>query len=373
VTLAEKMARRGPKRLLALDGGGIRGLISVEVLAEIEMRLGRELDAGPGFVLADYFDYIAGTSTGGIIAVLLSLGWSAARIRAFYVDHGREMFRHAIAPWRIYRSLYRATDLRATLAKLIGPDTTLGSEQLRTLLLLVMRNANTDSPWPLSNNPAAKYNTRGDANCNLDLPLWQLVRASAAAPLFFPPEILRVGRTRFAFTDGGMTSYNNPAFLLFLMATLAPYNLGWPIGEDRLLLVSIGTGTNPRPRTAQTQNIFTGIMSVLMDPRFAALVQQDVLCRVFGKCLAGDAIDGEIGDLMDAAASPFPKHFTYVRYNGELSRSGLDALQLPDVDPLQVGKLDSVAHIGDLCRVGRAIAEREVRIEHFRGFLSSSP
>jgi len=372
VTLAEKMARPGPKRLLALDGGGIRGLISVEVLAQIEQRLGRELGAGPGFVLADYFDYIAGTSTGGIIAVLLSLGWSAERIRAFYVDHGREMFRHAIAPWRIYRSLYRATDLRATLARLIGPDTTLGSEQLRTLLLLVMRNANTDSPWPLSNNPAAKYNNRGEADCNLDLPLWQLVRASAAAPLFFPPEILRVGRSKFAFTDGGMTSYNNPAFLLFLMATLAPYNLGWPIGEDRLLLVSIGTGTNPRPRTAQTQNIFTGIMSVLMDPRFAALVQQDLLCRVFGKCLAGDPIDGEIGDLTDPAASPFPKHFTYVRYNGELSRSGLDALQLPDVDPLQVSKLDSVAHIGDLCRVGRAIAEREVRIEHFRGFLGAA-
>ena len=225
MTLAEKTARPGPKRLLALDGGGIRGLISVEILAEIEMRLARELGAGPEFVLADYFDYIAGTSTGGIIAVLLSLGWSAARIRAFYVDHGREMFRHAIAPWRIYRSLYRATDLSATLANLIGPDTTLGSDRLRTLLLLVMRNADTDSPWPLSNNPAAKYNARGDANCNLELPLWQLVRASAAAPLFFPPEILRVGRTKFAFTDGGMTSYNNPAFLLFLMATLAPYNL----------------------------------------------------------------------------------------------------------------------------------------------------
>jgi hypothetical protein len=367
--LAEKIGRPGPKRLLALDGGGIRGLISVEVLAAMERELGGQLGAGPDFVLADYFDYIAGTSTGGIIAVLLSLGWSAARIRAFYVEHGREMFRRAIAPWRLYRSVYRSADLRATLRRLIGPDTTLGSERLRTLLMLVMRNANTDSPWPLSNNPMAKYNNSGAAEGNLDLPLWQLVRASAAAPLFFPPEVLRVGRTEFAFTDGGMTSYNNPAFLLFLMATLAPYNLRWPIGEDRLLLVSIGTGTNPRPHTGRAHNIFTGILSVLMDPRFAALVQQDFLCRVFGKCLVGDPIDGEVGDLMDPTASPFPKHFTYVRYNAELSRSGLDALQLPDVEPLQVSKLDSVAHIDDLCRVGRAVAEHAVRIEHFRGFL----
>lgn len=371
MTLEAKLARPGPRRLLALDGGGIRGLLSVEILAEMESLLRQHTGAGPDFVLADYFDYIAGTSTGGIIAVLLSLGWSTAAIRSFYVDHGRQMFHRAFAPWRLYRSMYRATDLRSTLRTLIGPETTLGSESVRTLLMLVMRNVNTDSPWPISNNPAAKYNRRGEAGCNLDLPLWQLVRASTAAPLFFPPELVRVGDTEFAFTDGGMTSYNNPAFLLFLMATLAPYRLGWPAGEDQLLLVSVGTGTNPRPDTRRSSNVFGGVMSLLMDPRFAALVQQDLLCRVFGRCRIGDPIDAEVGDMIDPAASPFAKQFTYVRYNAELSRPGLDALGLPDVNPRQVGKLDSVAHMEDLRRVGRAVAERHVRAGHFAGFLGS--
>jgi patatin-like phospholipase/acyl hydrolase len=70
---------------------------------------------------------------------------------------------------------------------IIGEDMTLGSDKLQTLLLLVLRSATTDSPWPLSNNPSAKYNDRNRADCNLLLPLWQLVRASTAAPTYFHP------------------------------------------------------------------------------------------------------------------------------------------------------------------------------------------
>jgi len=369
VTIEERIKRPGPKRLLALDGGGIRGLITLEVLAEIERRLRERLGAGEDFVLADYFDYIAGTSTGAIIGTLLSLGLPVAPIRTFYLEHGRDIFRRAIAPWRLYRAVFRETGLSARLRLLLGPDTTLGTDRLRTLLLLVMRNADTDSPWPVSNNPEAKYNRAGHEGCNLDLPLWQLVRASAAAPLLFRPEAIHVGRMSYRFVDGGITSYNNPAFLLFLMATLAPYNLGWPVGEDRLLLVSVGTGTTPRPHAAADPNVLGAAVSVLMDPRFAALVEQDFLCRVFGRCLVGDPIDSEVGDLKDPRACPFPKLFTYVRYNAELSRRGLGALQMPDVDPEAINKMFSLAHTGELRQVGRAVAETQVRMEHFEGFL----
>ncbi len=54
------------------------------------------------------------------------------------------------------------------------------------------------------------------------------------------------GGKSFVFVDGGVTMFNNPAFQLFLMATLEPYRLGWATGEEQMLLVSIGTGTNPR-------------------------------------------------------------------------------------------------------------------------------
>ena len=81
------------------------------------------------------------------------------------------------------------------LKEVAGAETTLGSDTLRTLLMIVLRNATTDSAWPVSNNPKAKYNdlaVRG-AGSNLHLPLWQLVRASTAAPTYFPPEVVEVG------------------------------------------------------------------------------------------------------------------------------------------------------------------------------------
>ena len=138
-------------------------------------------------------------------------------------------------------------------------DTTLGSEKLRTLLLLVMRNATTDSPWPISNNPYAKYNDSARPDCNLKFPLWQLVRASTAAPTYFPPEVIVLpsaapaGEREFVFVDGGVTMYNNPAFQMFLMATLDRYwaakpEARWQTGADRMLIVSVGTGTSPDAR-----------------------------------------------------------------------------------------------------------------------------
>src|SRR5882757_5466970 len=110
--------------------------------------------------------------------------------------------------------------------------------------MIVLRNATTDSPWPLPNNPKAKYNLPDRPGSNLELPLWQLVRASTAAPTYFPPEVINVGAKEFIFVDGGVTMYNNPAFQLFLMATAEPYHLGWETGENKMLLVSVGTGAS---------------------------------------------------------------------------------------------------------------------------------
>src|SRR6185295_17341799 len=106
-----------------------------------------------------------------------------------------------------------------------------------------------DSAWPISSNPAAKYNDRARPDCNLNIPLWKLVRASTAAPVFFPPEVVSWDpddpAKSFVFVDGGTTAYNNPAFLLFRMATQPAYRLGWETGEKRLLVVSVGTGSAP--------------------------------------------------------------------------------------------------------------------------------
>ena len=370
MSIAEKLSGLGPKRLLALDGGGIRGIISIEVLAAIEALLQRRLNRGDDFVLADYFDYIAGTSTGGIIAACLAWGMRMSEVRTFYRENGKTMFDKA-SLLRRFRYKYEDAALAGKLREVFsehGEPSTLGSERLRTLLLLVMRNSTTDSPWPVCNNPRAKYNDRARPDCNLNLPLWQLVRASTAAPTYFPPEVIDVGSQRFTFVDGGITPYNNPAMQLYVMATLPQYRLGWPTGEDRLLIVSIGTGISPEanedlaPGDMNLLYNATSLPSALMA---GALHQQDLLCRALGKCLYGDEMDREIGSMIwdEAHAGP-ARQFTYVRYNAELTSRGLKEYGLSDVRSENVQQLDSITYITDLMRVGRAVGER-IRDEHF--------
>jgi uncharacterized protein len=364
----------GPRKLLALDGGGIRGVITLEVLRRLESMLAERLGAGDDFVLADYFDYIGGTSTGAVIAAGLAKGLRVGELLDLYVERGEEMFDKATL-LRQFHYRYGVERLRELLKEVLGKTTTFGSDDLKTLLLMVLRNATTDSPWPLSNNPRALYNDPTRANSNLNIPLWQLVRASTAAPVYFPPEVVTVGDRDFVFVDGGLTMYNNPAFQLFLMATLDAYRLGWAATESDLLLVSVGTGTSPKADDhlrPGDMNLLFNASSVPAALMYAALNEQDLLCRVFGRCRHGAPIDREVGDLMHGQGLLQDRLFSYVRYNAELSRRGLDDLGLADIDPEDVQRLDSVQHIGELRRVGQAVAG-DVALEHFTGFLGGRP
>lgn len=370
MTIEQKLNPEGKKKLLALDGGGIRGLITIEILAEIERILRRELKKDHSFVLADYFDYIAGTSTGAILATCLSLGMSVDTIRDFYVNSGKEMFDKASILKR-YHYKFEDENLSKMLQNKFQAKT-LGHADVRTLLMLVLRNATTDSPWPLSNNPNAKYNVKNRDDCNLNLPLWQLVRASTAAPVFFPPECITLGKKDFIFVDGGITPYNNPAFQLFLMATIEPYKLNWRTGEDKMLLVSIGTGTNPDANSnlhPSDMNLIYNAQSIPSALMFASSTQQDFLCRTFGNCLEGGEIDREIGDLRNIKGAVSNKLFTYMRYNIELTSDGLKNIDLDSIKPEDVQSLDSVEHMDDLQKIGGKVAELKVKNTHFKNFL----
>jgi uncharacterized protein len=176
VHLASRIDRKGPRKLLALDGGGIRGVLSLHILARIEELLIKESQR-PDYRLADYFDYVAGTSTGGIIAAGIALGMSVKEILNFYFRNGANMF-SKVGLLRRLNYKFDSEPLAKELKAVFGETTLLGSSELECLLLLMMRNATTDSPWPICNNPFAKYNDVNHAACNLKIPLWQLVRAS---------------------------------------------------------------------------------------------------------------------------------------------------------------------------------------------------
>jgi uncharacterized protein len=313
---------------------------------------------------------VAGTSTGAIIATLIALGCSMDKIRDFYISSGAEMFEKARL-WERFRTKFRDDKLSAMLQDVIGVETAFGSEKVRTLLMIVLRNATTDSPWPISNNPNAKFNLPGTHGRNSDLDLWKLVRASTAAPTYFPPEIIKVDPHEFVFVDGGVTMYNNPAFQLFLMATTEPYRLCWPTGEEKMLLISVGTGASPNANanlSPEEMNLLYNAGTVPGALMSAALHEQDFLCRVFGKCLVGEVLDDEVETVIGKGIPNVPKLFTYARYNPELSREGLDALGLTSINTAHVQQMDSIEYIGEMQQVGRAMAEQKVSALHFAGF-----
>jgi uncharacterized protein len=356
------------KRLLALDGGGIRGVFSVEILARIESLL-RTRTGNPELLLADYFDYIAGTSTGAIIATCLAWGMSVNEVRHLYATRAVEMFRAA----PIYRRFWAKFDADAMISifkAVLSEDgkgqipSLLGTKKLRTLLTLVMRNHSTGSPWPVSNNPAAKFNDPALPDCNLKLPLWQLVRASTAAPVYFPPETIDLGGRKQVFVDGGITPYNNPAFLLFLMATLPAYKLEWETGVDKMLLVSVGTGrvgTGAGALRGDQMNLLFHARSVPDALMESISYEQDMICRTLGYCRVGEEIDSELGDFRDIdVAEASQRKFTYLRYDHAFTTAEMELARQQSRAGIS---LDNISLIPFLQQIGSAYAEEHVKAD----------
>jgi hypothetical protein len=393
-SLRSRYEQDRPHRMLALDGGGIRGILTLGILQKIETLVA----AKTGQKLCEYFDYIAGTSTGAIIAACLARGMTTAEIFAFYNSAGEQMFESSHLLQRL-RSLYTADPLKAKLQDVFGHDTTLEpaevatEKSLKCLLLAVTKNFTTDSPWPVSTNPDAKYNDLSRKDCNLRIPLWQLIRASTAAPVFFPPEVLAWDPSdpakTFVFVDGGITSHNNPGFLLYRMATEPAYRLNWRTGEKNLLLVSVGTGAAEAMGTtaaSPNMNIVSNVAGIPGGLMNTIQIDQDINCRTVGRCTYGEHLDSEVMDLVPRqvhegmtrdeyyAAPPIPlstdlgKRFLYCRYNIDLSSKGLGALGFPKVDSASIQKMDAVENIPALTEIGIA-AGRQVDAAHFGPFL----
>jgi hypothetical protein len=372
-----------PRKILSLDGGGIRGVLTLEILLELERQLKTELGEDDTFRLSSYFDYIGGTSTGAIIAAGLSRGMSVYELLQFYEQKGEAMFDKAFLLKRV-KHFYNEGPLLKELQNTFGKgDIDLQSGEFKTLLLVVTMNRSTDSPWPISNNPDAKYNAQGRPDCNLRIPLYQLVRASTAAPAYFKPETLQWDSKNpektFVFVDGGVTPYNNPAFLMYRMATQAPYNLNWKTGEKELLIVSVGTGSAPSP--GAYNNLLDTLKELPNNLMYTMQVDQDINCRTVGRCIFAAPIDRELNDLipLDREGKVLPllsdagRHFSYVRYNADLSEEGLAKMELSHIESDDVRQMDSVEFIPQLREVGRTVGAKQVNVvEHFANFLHES-
>lgn len=205
-------------QILSLDGGGIRGLFSAAILAAVEEDL--------RIRLADCFDLIAGTSTGGIIAIALGLGLSPAQIVEFYLKHGSAVFSNQMrlgALRRLLRAKYSSTALEGALRATFG-DRLLGDSTKR---LVIPSFSLGDDDVYVFRTPHAQRLRR-----DFRVPAWKVALATAAAPTYFPA-CRAVDNLRLV--DGGIWA-NNPA-LVALAESVGTLS----VSLESIRMLSVGT------------------------------------------------------------------------------------------------------------------------------------
>ena len=204
---------RTPKRILSLDGGGVRGILTLEYLSAIENML-KKRSGRDDFLLCDYFDLIGGTSTGSIIAAGLACGMSVDRLKQLYRELAKSVFVDKIWKKGIFAPKFPSEPVQRALDAQLGVETTLDSDHIHTGLMIMTKRLDTGSPWPLHNHPDARY-ARQDGQLRLS----HVVRASTAAPTYFEPQTIEISSrdgtvVKGAFVDGGVSPFNDPALQL---------------------------------------------------------------------------------------------------------------------------------------------------------------
>jgi hypothetical protein len=358
-----------PKRILALDGGGLRGILTLGILQKIENILRDRHGNDSGFRLCHYFDLIAGTSTGAIIAATLAMGWTVEQVRKKYMDLGKTVFERSLLRQGLLRAKYPAAKLIEELRGVFGERTTLGGPELQTGLLVMSKRLDSGSPWPMSNNPQGTYfaSRTGGVIGNGEYPLWQVVRSSTAAPAFFDPESITIiekpgqKTVQGDFVDGGVSPFNNPAFQAFMYATISGYRIGWQTGRENILLVSVGTGTaDPEVKRAAiaAQNALHSLLSLMND---CASFQETMLQWMSSSRTARE-IDRELGDLQHDLVAGTPL-LSYLRYNADLRVEKVKSLypELTDEERIKsLSAMDAPENMETLHALGKRVAERDV-------------
>jgi hypothetical protein len=357
----------GPKRVLALDGGGIRGVLTLEYLEAIEALL-RQRQNDPDLLLSDYFDLIGGTSTGSIIAAGLACGMSVKDIKSLYYRLGARVFVPTGLGFIVPK--FQVQDLQIALDGALGADTTLDSDKIRTGLMIMTKRLDTGSPWPLNNCGRGHYAAQDGA-----LRLTQIVRASTAAPTYFEPERVQIHSRDGSvvdgeFVDGGISPFNDPALQLLMLAALEGHGFRWRTGKNQMLIISVGTGSyRPSPQAPGLLDKFAAAQGVralasLMDD--CAHVNQAML-QWLTDCLTPWQIDRAVGD-MKLDSQNGPHLATYARYNVLLEQAWLSSTLKVELSPdklTQIRKMDKPGNMESLAEIGRVAAKEQIKADHF--------
>jgi patatin-like phospholipase/acyl hydrolase len=217
------------RTILSIDGGGIRGVIPAKVLQSIEETTQARI--------ADLFDFVAGTSTGGILALGLTVPagatskFSAADLVQLYEKNGQTIFSRSF--WHALETIdhlagpkYSPNGIEGVVREFFG---TAVLADARSSLLVTAYDIERRAPFFFKSYTKPRF----------DAPMWAIARATSAAPTYFPPARLEVGDNSYALVDGGVFA-NNPAMCMYVDA------LAYGEPFDDILLVSLGTGNLDR-------------------------------------------------------------------------------------------------------------------------------
>ena len=252
-----------PYRILSLDGGGIRGLITAVWLHHLERKLGSPLRG--------HFDLVAGTSTGSMLACAVSHGVSTARMVEVYLQRGREVFPSLRMRWweRLIRSFeqgisaprYNGAGLNRVLRDVFG-DLEFGALGLKPTLA-VSYNTQAREAVVLKNT-RERFRT---------LPVWEVCRASASAPSYFPAHIVPLEDDQLPLIDGAVVA-NNPTVCAIaegVRCNARPREGRPGLRLQQFVVASFGTGSSGRGISAAQAREWGGlqwalpIVDVLMD------------------------------------------------------------------------------------------------------------
>ena len=310
------------KKILSIDGGGIRGIIPLSCLIELENK--------EGLPSNQIFDMVAGTSTGAIIAAGISLGISARGLLALYRDLAERAFRR-LPWWQILLNggnhRYSNQFISETL-DLLGAGLPLN--QLPLDLLITGKNTRTSrTDFFVRDDP-------GNAGLWGTMLLKDAVLASIAAPTYLPPHSAVVEGVEHIWVDGGVGVAGNPSY--FAAVEALDYTGGrYSPGEVRLL--SFSTGRRPHSIDAPKANVVqwgSWVLNELLED--AGDWQTFITRKEYGQ-------SGKVD---------------FRRYQLDLAPDVMNALEVEIPEGVDVASIamDSIWAIDLLEEIGRAYAER---------------
>lgn len=242
------MANKPLTRILSIDGGGIRGILPGQILVSLEEKL-KNLDNNPNAAISDYFDLIAGTSTGGILACMYLCPsekdktrprFSAQKAVELYLDRGDEIF--DVSFWQKLKSMGGVTDEKYSEDELVEAlEDYIGEIKLNELLKpclitsydIKRRKGHFFRSHKAKTDPAYNFYVK------------DVARATSAAPTYFEAARVKADDNQvYPLIDGGVF-VNNPALCAYSEARNLKFdnNRNKPKAAEMMIL-SLGTGSS---------------------------------------------------------------------------------------------------------------------------------